>query len=107
MGVVQNLGTGWMDTEPGVFVSSDMDYKRVETMLSADDIVFSEHVFGDRVLWLAHFVVMGIRLEVSHMMSVSAYSIMRIEPDGSRDYYLQHSLQDVANVINTFLSRHE
>ena len=81
-------------------------YKPVEAEVSVDDIVFSEYSFDDRVLRLAHFVVISnnIRLEVSHVPSVEAYSVMRIEPDGDRDYYfLQNTLRDVANIINAVL----
>jgi len=84
----------------------DYHYEPVEAEISVDDIVFSDHSFGDRVLRLAHFVVLpkNIRLEVSHLPRVEAYSIMRIEPDGGRDYYfLQNTLQDVANIINAVL----
>lgn len=83
-----------------------MEYHYKPVDAEVDDIVFSEYSFGDRVLRLAHFVVLpnNIRLEVSHVEGIYAYSVMRIEPDGDRDYYLlQETLQDVANIINSVL----
>lgn len=81
-------------------------YTPVSAAITADDILFHEYRLADgRKLRLAHFILSdGLRLEVSeirHYPDAHHYSVMRIEKDDSRDWYLlQESKNNVADIIN-------
>lgn len=69
------------------------------------EVIFRKYYIGElshrRYLYLAHFILpSGLRLEISRM-STGEFSVMRIETDDSRDWYLiQRNMSSLVQLLH-------